>query len=83
MFFNGLRGMLTRLSQVHDLQILVTPKLYGHYAWRVHVVDPFDYFSASAIVCDFGEYVCLGPVGRIGRSKTPSWWHAWKSAFNN
>lgn len=24
---------------------LLTPKLYGHYAWRVHVVDPFDFFD--------------------------------------
>lgn len=23
----------------------LTPKLYGHYAWRVHVVDPFQYFD--------------------------------------
>ncbi|MEW6304534.1 MAG: exo-alpha-sialidase [Verrucomicrobiota bacterium] len=23
----------------------LTPRLYGHYAWRVHVVDPFDYFD--------------------------------------
>jgi len=23
----------------------LTPKLYGHYAWRVHVVDPFDFFD--------------------------------------
>jgi hypothetical protein len=23
----------------------LTPKLYGHYAWRVHIVDPFDYFD--------------------------------------
>jgi hypothetical protein len=22
----------------------LNPRLYGHYAWRVHVVDPFDYF---------------------------------------
>lgn len=27
------------------LQGFLTPKLYGHYAWRVHVVDPFDYFD--------------------------------------
>jgi hypothetical protein len=27
------------------LKGLLTPKLYGHYAWRVHVVDPFDYFD--------------------------------------
>lgn len=24
---------------------LLTPALYGHYAWRVHIVDPFDYFD--------------------------------------
>jgi hypothetical protein len=24
---------------------LLTPKLYGHYAWRVHLVDPFDYWD--------------------------------------
>ncbi|MBI5774681.1 MAG: hypothetical protein HZA89_13175 [Verrucomicrobia bacterium] len=23
----------------------LTPKLYGHYAWRVHIVDPFDFFD--------------------------------------
>lgn len=23
----------------------LTPKLYGHYSWRVHVVDPFDFFD--------------------------------------
>ncbi len=23
----------------------LTPKLYGHYAWRIHIVDPFDYFD--------------------------------------
>ncbi|MBM3333397.1 hypothetical protein FJY63_01930 [Candidatus Sumerlaeota bacterium] len=23
----------------------LTPRLYGHYAWRIHVVDPFDYFD--------------------------------------
>ncbi|MFM8469122.1 MAG: hypothetical protein ACKODH_04010, partial [Limisphaerales bacterium] len=23
----------------------LTPSLYGHYSWRVHVVDPFDYFN--------------------------------------
>ncbi len=23
----------------------LSPKLYGHYAWRVHVVDPFDSFD--------------------------------------
>ncbi|MBM3997275.1 MAG: hypothetical protein FJ303_24470 [Planctomycetes bacterium] len=27
------------------LKGFLTPKLYGHYAWRVHVVDPFDYFE--------------------------------------
>jgi len=27
------------------LKGFLTPKLYGHYAWRVHVVDPFDYFD--------------------------------------
>jgi hypothetical protein len=27
------------------LKGLLTPNLYGHYAWRVHVVDPFDYFD--------------------------------------
>ncbi len=27
------------------LKGFLTPKLYGHYAWRVHVVDPFDYFG--------------------------------------
>ena len=27
------------------LKGLLTPRLYGHYAWRVHVVDPFDYFD--------------------------------------
>jgi len=24
---------------------LLSPKLYGHYAWRVHVVDPLDYYD--------------------------------------
>lgn len=23
----------------------LSPQLYGHYAWRIHVVDPFDYFD--------------------------------------
>lgn len=23
----------------------LTPALYGHYAWRVHIVDPFDFFD--------------------------------------
>ncbi|MEQ1854239.1 MAG: hypothetical protein ABMA01_21925, partial [Chthoniobacteraceae bacterium] len=23
----------------------LTPQLYGHYAWRVHIVDPFDFFD--------------------------------------
>ena len=23
----------------------LTPSLYGHYSWRVHIVDPFDYFD--------------------------------------
>lgn len=23
----------------------LTPKLYGHYAWRVHIVDPFGFFD--------------------------------------
>lgn len=23
----------------------LSPKLYGHYAWRAHIVDPFDYFD--------------------------------------
>jgi hypothetical protein len=23
----------------------LTPRLYGHYAWRLHVVDPFDFFD--------------------------------------
>jgi len=23
----------------------LTPALYGHYAWRIHVVDPFDYID--------------------------------------
>lgn len=27
------------------LKGFVSPRLYGHYAWRVHVVDPFDYFD--------------------------------------
>jgi len=27
------------------LKGFLSPKLYGHYAWRVHVVDPFDYFD--------------------------------------
>ncbi|MBM3272323.1 hypothetical protein FJY94_03575 [Candidatus Kaiserbacteria bacterium] len=27
------------------LKGFLTPSLYGHYAWRVHVVDPFDYFD--------------------------------------
>ena len=27
------------------LKGFLTPKLYGHYAWRVHVVDPFEYFD--------------------------------------
>lgn len=27
------------------LKGLLTPRLYGHYAWRLHVVDPFDYFG--------------------------------------
>ncbi|MEQ1843735.1 MAG: hypothetical protein ABL994_25305, partial [Verrucomicrobiales bacterium] len=25
----------------------LTPELYGHYGWRVHIVDPFDYFDES------------------------------------
>lgn len=25
----------------------LTPKLYGHYAWRVHMVDPFQFFDES------------------------------------
>ncbi len=24
---------------------LLNPRMYGHYAWRLHVVDPFDYFD--------------------------------------
>ena len=28
-----------------SLKGFLTPKLYGHYAWRVDVVDPFDYFD--------------------------------------
>lgn len=27
------------------LKGFLTPKLYGHYAWRIHVVDPFDYME--------------------------------------
>jgi hypothetical protein len=27
------------------LKGFLTPRLYGHYAWRVHVVDPFDYMD--------------------------------------
>lgn len=27
------------------LKGFLTPRLYGHYAWRIHVVDPFDYFE--------------------------------------
>lgn len=27
------------------LKGFLTPKLYGHYAWRVHVVDPIEYFD--------------------------------------
>ena len=27
------------------LKGFLTPRLYGHYAWRIHVVDPFDYFD--------------------------------------
>jgi hypothetical protein len=27
------------------LKGLLSPGKYGHYAWRVHVVDPFDYFK--------------------------------------
>jgi len=27
------------------LKGFLTPSLYGHYAWRVHVVDPFVYFD--------------------------------------
>lgn len=27
------------------LKGFLTPKLYGHYAWRIHVVDPFDFFD--------------------------------------
>lgn len=28
-----------------QLKGFLTPKLYGHYAWRIHVVDPFEYFD--------------------------------------
>ncbi len=28
-----------------QLKGFLNPKMYGHYAWRVHVVDPFDYFD--------------------------------------
>ncbi len=27
------------------LRGFLTPRLYGHYAWRVHVVDPLDYYD--------------------------------------
>ncbi len=27
------------------LKGLLTPAMYGHYAWRIHVVNPFDYFD--------------------------------------
>jgi len=23
----------------------LTPRLYGHYAWRIHIVDPFEFFD--------------------------------------
>lgn len=29
------------------LKGFLTPAMYGHYAWRVHIVDPFDYFEDS------------------------------------
>ena len=25
----------------------MTPRLYGHYAWRVHVTDPFGCFDGA------------------------------------
>lgn len=28
------------------LKGFLNPTMYGHYAWRVHTVDPFDYFDA-------------------------------------
>ena len=27
------------------LKGFLTPAMYGHYAWRIHTVDPFDYFD--------------------------------------
>jgi len=42
------RGRSLDLSVVNTetrLKGLLTPKLYGYYAWRVHVVDPFDSFD--------------------------------------
>jgi hypothetical protein len=36
---------LAVIDSTVTLKGFLTPRLYGHYAWRVHVVDPFDYFA--------------------------------------